>query len=146
MPKRITRDKLYMSTAELFALRSDCLRGQVGVVIIKDHRIVCSGYNGYLPNEKPCSSEICDLESTCSRAIHAEMNAIMFAAKYGIPLEGTILYSTTSPCINCAKAIVQAGISEVVFETEYRDNRGLELLKGKGIKVRNINEQTEGSN
>jgi len=77
-----------------------------------------------------------ELKTNHSIVIHAEVNAISFAARYGIPLEGTTMYITMSPCSECAKAIVQAGIKEVVYYTEYKDTNGISFLKENGVKVR----------
>ena len=77
-----------------------------------------------------------ELKTIHSIVIHAEINAISFAARYGIPLEGTTMYITMSPCSECAKAIIQAGIKEVVYYNEYKDTNGISFLKENGIKIR----------
>jgi len=77
-----------------------------------------------------------ELKTNHSIVIHAEINAISFAARYGIPLKGTTMYITMSPCSECAKAIIQVGIKEVVYYTEYRDTKGISFLKENGVKVR----------
>ncbi len=130
---RITRDSLYINMCKLISLRSFCQRAKVGCIITSpDHRIISSGYNGTL--QEACIG-ICDPHDKCAHAIHAEANAISFAAKNGIPLKGSILYCTHSPCYECAKLIVQAGINTVVYAEQYRLSEGIILLKEHQINV-----------
>src|SRR6478609_210045 len=96
--QRLNRDALNIQIASLIAQRGTCLRLNVGCVIVKDNRVITSGYNGPLKHAPHCSDKICNTESACERAIHAEANAIGYAAKVGIPLEGTTLYCTHQPC------------------------------------------------
>lgn len=133
--KRISRDNLYLSIATLIAQRGTCDRAQVGAVITRSNRIVATGYNGPLPYEQDCGPGICDLTKGCSRAVHAEANAISFAARNGVALEDTILYCTFSPCIKCCELIIQSGIKRVVYSTEYRITDGIDLLKKSNIEV-----------
>lgn len=131
---RITRDQLYMRTADLMAQRSQCQRGQVGCVIVKDKRIVSSGYNGPVYHHS-CPDD-CNLSTNCSASVHAEANAIFFAAKHGVSLDGCTLYCTHLPCKNCAQAIVQAGISEIVYKREYCSHETEAIFKESGITLR----------
>jgi len=128
MSERPERTELYLQIAKTIALRGTCKRAKCGVVITKNNRIVSTGYNGPLQNH--CT---CDLTQPCERAIHAERNAIAHAAKYGIALEGTIMYSTTAPCKDCAQMIIQAGIIQVYYLNDYRNREGLQLLAFNGI-------------
>jgi dCMP deaminase len=135
MRTRITRESLYIKIAELFSQRSTCGRLKVGCAIIKDGRIICTGYNGSLKDSRMGDICNCNLEKPCEKAIHAEANAISFAAQHGIPLKRSIMYVTHSPCIKCAEIIIQSGIIEVVYKELFRDNSGLLLLKANNITV-----------
>lgn len=133
-PERISRDDLYMRIAWLFSLRGTCKRLQVGAVITKDGRIICSGYNGPAKDQGHCGPDIgCDMSKPCTHAIHAEANAIAYAARNGIALEGTTIYVTASPCIKCAELIVSAGIKVVKMGSEFRDSTGVAFLQSCGI-------------
>lgn len=136
--KRLTRDELFMQIAQLLALRSTCERGHVGAVIVRDRRIVATGYNGAPSGMAHCLDDGvgCDVgpEGGCRRAVHAEANAIAFAARDGIQLLGTTLYSTHAPCRKCAELIVNAGIKVVCYNIAYRDPAGIQLLDDAGIE------------
>ncbi len=136
---RINMDSIFMFTAYLFALRGTCLRKKVGAVIVKDKRIISTGYVGSPPGADHCIDKGCIIDEKtkgCIRTVHAEMNAIIFAAKNGIALNGASMYVTMSPCINCAKAISVSGIKEVVYDIKYRDTSGLKYLQENNIVVR----------
>jgi dCMP deaminase len=133
--KRINRDELYMSIAKLYSRRSTCGRLQVGCTIVKEGRAICSGYNGPLKSNIAEDTCNCELSEPCQKSIHAEANAIAFAAKKGISLENTTIYCTHSPCIKCSELIIQAGISNVVYSEDFRSSEGLLLLKDNNIKV-----------
>ncbi len=136
---RINMDSIFMFTAYLFALRGTCLRKKVGAVIVKDKRIISTGYVGSPPGADHCIDKGCIIDERtngCIRTIHAEMNAIIFAAKNGIALKDSSMYVTMSPCINCAKAITVSGITELVYDIKYRNTSGIDYLKENGIKVR----------
>ena len=125
--KRISREDYYMSMALLTSKRSTCGRKQVGAVVIKDGRLIAVGYNGSLPNQPHCANH-CNMNEGCTHAVHAEANLISYCAKHGIPLNGTSLYITLSPCLKCAELIIQTGFKEVVYYEFYRDDSGLKLL------------------
>lgn len=128
--ERIERDELFMQVAELFALRSTCTRGNIGAVIVKEGRIISSGYNGAPPGMKHCSEvgcEVGDEELGCQRTIHAEANALIFAARTGVPTIDSIMYCTHSPCAACARLLIAAGISKLFYRNAYRRGR-LDLL------------------
>ena len=129
---------MFMEIAEVISRRSSCLRGQVGAVIVLDNRIISTGYNGDHSKADECTAINCDLDNNCKRAIHAEQNAIYFASKHGIALDGSFLICTTMPCINCAKAIIQTGIVGVLWKNEYTDLAGHILLNEKGIQCTRI--------
>ena len=121
-----------MKTAFIFAEASHCKRNQVGAVISVDRRIISTGYNG-MPTG--FTNECEDGDTTKSIVIHAEANAILFAAKNGVSLKGSKLTLTLSPCIECAKMIIQSGISHVEYHDEYRVTDGIELLEKAGVKI-----------
>ena len=130
-------DKYYIKVAQLCANNSYALKLKVGAVIVKDDQIISDGFNG-----TPCGFENrCETKNingelqTLPYVLHAESNAILKCAKYGRPTNGSTLYITHSPCIECAKLIIQAGIIRVVYLEDYKKSEGLELLKRVGIKV-----------
>ena len=130
-------DKYYIKVAQLCAKNSYALKLQVGAIIVKDGQIMSDGFNG-----TPCGFENkCEIKNidgslyTLPYVLHAESNAILKCAKYGRPTNDSTLYITHSPCIECAKLIIQAGIIRVVYLEDYRKTEGLELLKKAGINV-----------
>ena len=128
---------MLMLMAECAAKRTDCRRAQkgVGAVIASGGRSVSSGYAGPVSGAPSCSDAGCNLAEPCTRTVHAELNAILFAARAGVATLGCTMYSTTSPCIRCAEAIIQAGISRLVYREAYRDVGGLDLLRTHGVTV-----------
>jgi len=136
--KRPSREKCLMETARIWSERGTCPRGTVGVVLVRDNRIISIGYAASPPRESHCIDIGCLIRSSeegCIRTVHAEINAILFAARQGISTEGTTLYTTLSPCFRCCQVILSAGISEVIYLEEYRDKIGLEYLRERGVKV-----------
>ena len=126
-------DKSYLEMARVWARNSYCARRQVGALIVKDRMIISDGYNG-----TPSGFEnVCEDENGVTKpyVLHAEANAITKVAKSGNSSLGATMYVTASPCIECAKLIIQAGISRVVYSEDYRSSEGLELLRRAGIKV-----------
>ena len=149
MNHRKSWDEYFMEIAEIVKTRSTCLRRQVGAVIVKDNRIITTGYNGAPSGLKHCT-EIGGCERArlnipsgqrheLCRALHAEQNAIIQAAKYGINLNGATLYCTHQPCVICAKMIINAGISRVVYEEGYPDEFSLQLFKEAGTVIEKYN-------
>lgn len=130
---RISRDDFLARAACLVALRSTCLRLQVGSVVALDGRILVSGYNGAPAGMKHCTPDICGPDKPCTRTVHAEANCIAFAARHGIELAGSFMYSTDSPCMECAKLIINAGIKGLFYQREYRDKRPIDLLIDAGV-------------
>ncbi len=129
-------DKSYLKMAHVWAENSYCVRRKVGALIVKNRMIISDGYNG-----TPSGFEnICEDETGATKAyvLHAEANAITKVAKSGNSSEGATLYVTDSPCIECAKLIIQAGITRVVFDRKYRITDGLDLLKRAGIAVEEL--------
>lgn len=134
--KRPSRDEIFMAIAKIYAMRGTCGRAKVGCIITSpEHRIISSGYNGTLIGAPHCSERNCDLTQKCQHSVHAETNAIAFAARAGLSLLNSVLYCTTAPCKTCAQLIVQSGIIRVVYLYDYTDNAGIELLEQNGLQV-----------
>jgi len=118
-------------------MRGTCNRGgRAGAVLAKDGRVISFGYAGSVPGGEHCIKSGCLIiegESGCKRTLHAESNAILWAARMGISTEGCTLYCTISPCISCAKNIVQAGINEVHYIQRYRSVDGISFLVDSGV-------------
>jgi dCMP deaminase len=132
---RINRITLYLETARLNSRRATCLRGQVGAVLVRDKRIIASGYNGPAKGQDHCNSTTCDLSKPCTHAIHAEANLIAYCAKQGIATDKAILIVTTCPCQKCSEIIIQSGINRIVYDGEYRNEDGLSLLLQAKITI-----------
>ncbi len=161
------KHKLFTQIAELVAQQSTCCRMQVGAVLIKDSRVISIGFNGTPTGQEHCEDHFADLYKTAFKdqyptyadfrssrtfydlhgkwsvenELHAEQNAILFAAKNGIATAGSTLYVTYSPCVHCAKVIVTAGISRVFFKNLYdRSQDGIVFLEKNGIECRQLSE------
>lgn len=132
---RIERYEYLMEAAKLAARRSTCNRLQVGAILERDGRVIVSGYNGAPAGFPHCSPDICRMEKPCTRTVHAEANCLCFAARHGIPTEGTTMWTTDSPCATCAQLIINAGIKYVVYLREYRDKTPLVLLETAGVSI-----------
>jgi len=128
--------QMFMKTALLSAEQSFAKRNKVGAVLVKDNRIVVNAWNGRLSG---CGSNCCeDGVMTRSDVVHAEMNAVSFAARNGINTTDCEIYLTLSPCPTCALLLIQAGIKSVYYLDEYRVTEGLEILKNSGINVEKL--------
>jgi dCMP deaminase len=152
--KRPSWDEYFIKLVEQVAQRATCDRGKSGCIIVKDRRILCSGYVGSPPGFAHCYEvghllkKVVDDNGNerqhCMRTIHAEQNAICQAAKYGLPLEGTTLYCTMEPCRVCAMLIISVGIKRVVAKKSYHaamDTR--ELFNKAGVDLIVLNEEVE---
>lgn len=131
--KQIELDKRYLRMARIWAENSYCQRRQVGALIVKDKMIISDGYNG-----TPSGFEnVCEDDNGVTKpyVLHAEANAITKIARSGNNSDGATLYVTASPCIECAKLIIQAGIKRVIYGEHYRLTDGIDLLKRAGIEV-----------
>ncbi len=133
---RISRDQLIVDITSLVAERSTCTRAHVGAVLTREGRILSTGYVGAPSRIEHCNLETCSPDQPCTRTVHAEANAIAWAARKGISTEGSTLYTTMSPCIECAKLIINAGIDKVIFMERYRDLNPLGLLVASGILIK----------
>lgn len=132
MNNRIKRSNMLIQIARIIAERSTCSRAQVGCVIARNSRIISMGYNGAPSGIAHCKHK---KDNPCLEAVHAEMNAIAFAARYGISVEGCVLYTTLSPCKPCAQLIINAGINCVIYANLHRDKSGLVLLEQAGVNT-----------
>ena len=143
-------DEYFMEMAELARKRTTCLRRGVGAVIVKDNRVMATGYNGVPRGIKHCSEVGClreqmgvpsgKMHELC-RGLHAEQNAIIQAACLGQSIEGATLYCTTQPCIICTKMIINAGIKRVVIKESYPDKLAQEMAEEAGLEIDVIDQQ-----
>jgi dCMP deaminase len=130
-------DMRYLEMARIWSANSYCLRRKVGALIVKDRMIISDGYNGTPSGfENECEDEN---DHTKPYVLHAEANAITKVAKSNNSSEGSTLYITASPCLECAKLIIQSGIIRVVYADDYRISDGIELLKKANVEVVQIN-------
>lgn len=138
-------DEYFMDITRRVATRSTCLRRAVGAILVHDKRIIASGYNGGPTGLAHCLDIGCLREKLgipsgqqheLCRGIHAEQNAIIQAARYGVSIDGATLYCTTQPCTQCTKMLINAGITEIVYAEGYPDDLARELLDESGIVVR----------
>jgi dCMP deaminase len=135
---RITRHQMLMDMATAAAKRGTCLRLQVGAVIAAQGRPLSVGYNGAPPRVSHCTPDNCGPDKPCTRAIHAEANAIAWAARQGHATLDCGIYTTVSPCLDCAKLIISAGINLIVFKEPYRDRTPLIYLENASCIVYQI--------
>jgi len=142
--KRPSWDEYFMKITQLVSERSTCLRRKVGAIIVKDKRIISTGYNGAPRNLRHCLEIGCMREQMeipsgerheMCRGAHAEQNAIIQAASSGVGMEGATMYCTTAPCSTCAKMIINAGIEQLVLGEKYPDRLGEELIREAGVKT-----------
>ena len=140
-------DEYFLDVAKLVAKRATCLRRSVGAVLVKDKRILATGYNGAPAGLKHCVDAGCirqklnipsgERHELC-RALHAEQNALIQASLYGISVKGSTLYSTCQPCVICVKMIINAGIKEIVISGGYPDRMALDFLRQAKIKIKRL--------
>ena len=139
---RPTWDEYFINIANLVSTRSTCLRRDVGAVVVKNKQVLTTGYNGAPAGVRHCDEVGCMREKMgipsgerheLCRALHAEQNAFLQAARHGISLDGATIYMTTQPCSICAKMIINVGIKKVVFEGDYPDEFAVELLEEAGV-------------
>ena len=142
---RPTWDEYFLDIADLVSKRSTCLRRRVGAVLVRDKRILATGYNGAPSRITHCSVTGCLREKLkipsgerheLCRGLHGEQNAFLQAALHGTSLKGASLYCTTQPCIICAKMIINTGIKEIVIKRGYPDKMAREFLREAKVRVR----------
>jgi len=144
---RPTWDEYFMEITEVTQKRSTCIRRKVGAIIVKENRILASGYNGVPAGIMHCEERGClrdqlkipsgERHELC-RGLHAEQNAIIQAAYLGVPIGGATLYCTNQPCIVCAKMIINAGIKRIVIKDGYPDTLAQEMLDEAGLIIEKI--------
>jgi dCMP deaminase len=145
--QRPSWDTYFMDITCLVAKRTTCLRRAVGAVIVKDRRLLSTGYNGAPSNVRHCAEAGClrqqlkvpsgERHELC-RGIHAEQNAIIQAAYHGVSIKGGTLFCTTQPCSICAKMIINAGIVRIVYQDGYADPLSLEMLAEAGVELEKL--------
>ena len=143
--KRPSWDEYFLEMAGLVAKRSTCLRRSVGAVLVREKRILATGYNGAPSGLKHCFEIGCmrqklkipsgERHELC-RALHAEQNALIQSSLHGISVKGATLFATTQPCVICAKMLINAGIKEIVITQGYPDKMAMDFLKEAKIKIR----------
>jgi len=145
MAKRPTYDEYFMSMAYLAATRSTCLRRQVGAVLVKNKHLLATGYNGPPKGMKHCDETGCLREELgipsgerheICRGLHAEQNAIIQAAVFGISIDESIIYVTNTPCVVCAKMLINSGVKEIIYSGNYPDDLAREMIDESHIKIR----------
>lgn len=142
--KRPSWDSYFMQMAQVVAGRSTCLRRQVGAVMVKDKRILCTGYNGSPAGLQHCDEVGCLRQSLSvpsgerheiCRAVHAEQNALIQAAKHGVAIAGADLYTTHQPCVLCTKMMINVGIKRVVYTHSYPDQLAVTMAREAGLEL-----------
>lgn len=147
--KRPSWDAYFVAIAHIVQTRSNCIRGSRGAILTKDKRIITTGYNGTPSGIKDCDEGGCkrcqDREHNKVKAgerkdlcicVHAEQNALIQASYHSVSTKGTTMYSTVAPCITCAKALINAGVVEIIYDDQHSDDFGKNLLREAGVKVR----------
>ncbi|AQX53683.1 ComE operon protein 2 [Priestia flexa] len=137
---RISWDQYFMAQSHLLALRSTCERLAVGATIVRDKRIIAGGYNGSISGGVHCADEGCYvIDNHCVRTIHAEVNALLQCAKFGVKTEDAEVYVTHFPCLNCCKALIQAGIKTVYYANDYKNHPyAIELFEQSGVRFEKV--------
>lgn len=138
--ERISWDQYFMAQSHLLSLRSTCTRLMVGATIVRDKRIIAGGYNGSVSGGAHCTDDGCYVvDNHCIRTVHAEVNALLQCAKFGVPTEGSELYVTHFPCVHCSKAIIQAGIKKIYYANDYKNHPyALEMFDEAGVEVHHV--------
>lgn len=140
-------DEYFMTIAEEVAKRSTCIRRQIGAVVVKDKRILATGYNNVPSGISHCDEVGCLREqeripsgerAELCRGIHAEQNAVIQAARYGTPIDGAVIYTTTHPCVLCTKILINCGVVEIVYGGSYPDELSKKMIAESGITIRHV--------
>ena len=139
MSKRPQWDEYFLKLAMLASERATCPRMHCGCVIVKDKNVVATGYNGSIPGDDHCEDVGClVVDNHCLRTNHAEINALMQAAKQGKSVDGSTVYVTNMPCTTCAKALIAAGIVRVVIFSDYHDTLATDFFAKANIEIDKI--------
>lgn len=138
--QRIPWNQYFMSQSIILSSRATCQRLMVGATIVRDKRIIAGGYNGSVSGDDHCIDAGCYMEDGhCVRTIHAEMNALLQCAKFGVQTDGAEIYVTHFPCLQCTKMLLQAGISKIYYLHDYRNHPYAEgLLRRKGVATEQV--------
>ena len=145
LQERPSWDEYFMTLANQVATRTTCIRRAVGCVLVRDKRIIATGYNGAPSGLRHCAEIGCmrqqlgvpsGQKNELCRALHAEQNALIQAARYGLSVEGATIYVNTQPCVLCAKMLINAGICEIVYANPYPDELAMSMLEEAGITLR----------
>ena len=144
MKKRPSYDEYFMEMAYVIAKRSTCLRRKVGAILVKDKHILSTGYNGAPKGLQHCSEVGCLREKLnvphgqrheICRGLHAEQNAIIQASVFGVSIKDSVLYCTNTPCVVCAKMLINAGVKKIIYDGDYPDDLAKKILQESKIKV-----------
>jgi dCMP deaminase len=150
MTERPSYDHYFMEMAHVVSKRSTCLRRKVGAILVKDKHILSTGYNGAPKGLSHCSDLGCLREDLnvpsgerheLCRGLHAEQNAIIQAAVFGVSIKESVLYCTNTPCVVCVKMLINAGVKEIVYSGDYPDDLAKKILNESNIKIRNLNKK-----
>lgn len=145
METRPSYDEYFMEMAHVVAKRSTCLRRMVGAILVKEKHILSTGYNGAPKGLKHCSETGCLREDQnipsgerheLCRGLHAEQNAIIQAAVFGVSIKGSVLYCTNTPCVVCVKMLINAGVTEIIYAGEYPDELAKQLMSESTLKIK----------
>lgn len=138
--ERIPWDQYFMAQSHLLALRSTCTRLMVGATIVRDKRIIAGGYNGSVSGSVHCVDEGCYvIDGHCVRTVHAEANALLQCAKFGVPTENAEIYVTHFPCLQCCKQLIQSGIKKVYYAEDYRNHPyAIQLFEEAGVETKKV--------
>lgn len=132
-------DTYFLKLAMLVSERATCPRMHCGCVLVRDKRILSTGYNGSIPGDVHCEDDGCMIvDNHCVRTIHAEMNAILQCSIHGVSTAGATAYVTNMPCTNCAKALIAAGIVEIVIFSDYHDTKAEEFFSIANVSIRRL--------
>ncbi len=138
--KRPAWDNYFLKLAMLVSERATCPRMHVGCVLVKDKRILSTGYNGSIPGDGHCEDDGCMIvDNHCVRTIHAEMNAIIQCSIHGVNAQGATAYVTNMPCTNCAKALIAAGIKEVIIFSDYHNTLAEDFFAKAKVEIKRLN-------
>ena len=145
MEARPSYDEYFMEMAYVVAKRSTCLRRKVGAILVKEKHILSTGYNGAPKGLKHCAETGCLREDQnipsgerheLCRGLHAEQNAIIQAAVFGVSIKGSVLYCTNTPCVVCVKMLINAGVTEIIYAGEYPDELAKQLMSESTLKIK----------
>jgi len=136
MSKRPDWDTYFLKLAMLASERATCPRMHCGCILVKNKEVVATGYNGSIPGDEHCEDSGClVVDNHCVRTVHAEMNALVQAAKHGHAIEGATAYITNMPCTTCSKALISAGIKRVVIFSDYHDTLATEFFGKANVEI-----------